>query len=39
MRPLPKPKQLKRQRQRDAMQPQPRLYPQRDEPVFYKPLG
>lgn len=39
MRPQAKPKQLKRQRQRDLLQPPPPLFPQREEPVFFKPLG
>ena len=37
--PPPKPKQLKRQRQREAMEPPPLEYPQRLEPVTFKPMG
>jgi hypothetical protein len=36
----PKPRQLKRQRQRESMeQSRPQSYPQRQEPVAWKPLG
>lgn len=34
----PKPRQVKRDRQRAAMQPQPQEYPQRVEPVTFKPM-
>lgn len=34
-----KPGQRKRLLQREAMQPAPRVYPTREEPVTYKPLG
>lgn len=37
--PKPKPRQLKRQRQHEAMQPQPVEFPQRLEPVTFKPMG
>ena len=33
------PKQLKRQRQKVAMQPKPQDFPQRLEPVTFKPMG
>lgn len=43
MQPPLKPGQLKRlmkrQLQREAMQPAPTIFPTRDEPVIYKPLG
>lgn len=35
----PKPRQLKRERQHEAMQPQPLEFPQRLEPVTFKPMG
>ena len=40
MKPQPKPKELKRQRQQDAMRPRrPPTFPQREELVTFKPLG
>lgn len=35
----PKPRQLKRQRQQEAMEPLPQEFPQRLEPVTHKPMG
>ena len=35
----PKPKQLKRQRQREAMEPPTWEFPQREQPVTFKPMG
>lgn len=37
--PKPKPRQLKRERQKVAMQPPIREFPQRLEPVTFKPMG
>lgn len=39
MKPQPKPKELKRQRQQELMQPRKPVFPQREEPVTFKPLG
>ncbi len=37
--PKPKPRQVKRARQKVAMQPPPVEFPQRLEPVTFKPMG
>jgi hypothetical protein len=37
--PKPKPRQIKRQKQQQAMQPRPLVYPQRVELVVFKPMG